>query len=133
MLYFGIKNPWRTFCPRWWRCLLNPMKYWNAAMYFWQRGTRGYADCDVWSLDMYLSQWLPLALDSMKGGSYPGQRGMTSKRWDEILDKMAEGFKAYYRTSNMEYDSSTDEESQLRKQEEVGLRLFSRHFGSLWN
>jgi hypothetical protein len=69
----------------------------------------------------------------MKGGPYPIRRGMTSKRWDEILDKMVEGFKAAYLLSNMEYDSSTDEESQLKKQEEVGLKLFARHFGSLWN
>lgn len=133
MLYFGVKNPWRVFCWSWWKHSFNPLRYWNAFVYFWQRGTRGYADCDIWSLDMYLSQWLPSALNSMKGGPYPIRRGMTSKRWDEILDKMVEGFKAAYLLSNMEYDSSTDEESQLKKQEEVGLKLFARHFGSLWN
>ena len=30
--------------------------------WFIQRGWRGYADCDVWSIDWYLCGWLPGAL-----------------------------------------------------------------------
>ena len=127
-MYFGLHNPWRLFNSRWWGHLLNPLRYYQAAKYFWQRGTRGYADCDIWSLDMYLSEWLPSALERIKGSGHPGN--LTTKKWNNILDKMALGFRASYRISNM--DCTVEEELELRKQEEAGLKLFVKHFGSLW-
>jgi hypothetical protein len=80
---------------------------------------------------MYLSQWLPSALEDLKDGPYPF--GFTPEEWNTALDKMAAGFRAEYRSASMEYDFNTDEETRLRAQEEEGLKLFIEHYGSLWN
>lgn len=127
-MYFGLHNPWKLFNRRWWGHLLNPLRYWRAAKYFWQRGMWGYADCDLWSLDTYLGEWLPSALERMKDGGFPVN--LTAKKWNNILDKMALGFRASYKLSNME--NTPEEEPELRKQETAGLKLFAKHFGNLW-
>src|SRR3990167_183363 len=62
--------------------------------WFWQRGKRGYADSDLWSLDFYLESWLPEALNQLAKETIgsPGEP-MTFKEWQRILRKMAKGFK----------------------------------------
>ena len=38
----------------------------SEVKWFIQRGKRGYADCDVWSLDSYLNSWMPEAIHQLK-------------------------------------------------------------------
>lgn len=69
--------------------------------WFIQRGKRGYADCDVWSIDWYLDSWLPEAVRELKGGfGCPGDLYDGTKKdnecwkWQEILEDIAKGFEA---------------------------------------
>jgi hypothetical protein len=95
----------------------NPRRAYREIKWFIQRGRRGWADCDVWGLDDYLSRWLPDALrrlkktkqgvpgslfedaDCIPEGTWqgnPSEEGMkrASDRWDAIMDKMIAGFEA---------------------------------------
>lgn len=70
--------------------------------WFWQRGWRGYADSDIWSIDYFLLTILPPMLRKLakdkhgypamlyQGKDLDGQKG--SKMWQDILEKMAYGF-----------------------------------------
>lgn len=56
--------------------------------WFFQRGIRGYADCDVWDIDYwFLNTIIPMLkqFNKTKHG-YPGN--ITAEEWDKIIDKM---------------------------------------------
>jgi hypothetical protein len=102
---------------------VNPARAYREIKWFIQRGRRGWADCDVWSLDNYLNGWLPNALrclkeqkqgipssmfepeDCIAEGDWqgnPSEEGMVraEARWDAIMDKMIVGFEADERSQN---------------------------------
>lgn len=58
-----------------------------------QRAARGYSDEDAWDLDLYLASWLPDALEQLRdyGKGYPGH--LTPEEWEDILSRMADGFR----------------------------------------
>ena len=102
--------------------------------YFLQRGKRGFSDRDAWSIDYYLSSWMPKALRTMKKGwGYPGLgRVNTHQKWSVILEKMAKGFDASRKIGEYKYRSTT----QLKKLQAVqkeGLKLFIKYFDNLWD
>jgi len=103
--------------------------------WFWQRGTRGYADCDWWDLDHYLAGWLPKALKDFrtKGiSSHPvGVKGR--KEWVAILKKMEKGFGNFERLSDIFFHPKNKREEKWMKDYKEGLRLFSKHFYNLWD
>ena len=95
----------------------NPREAYYAVKCFIQRGRRGWSDRDIWSLDHYLSSWMPDALrklkkdkqgvpssvfepeDCISEGDWrgnPSEEGMerASARWDAIIDKMIAAFEA---------------------------------------
>lgn len=53
---------YRPWIRQWWAYWLNPMTHWHAWSTVYQRGRRGWADSDCWSLDWYLSSWMGDAL-----------------------------------------------------------------------
>jgi hypothetical protein len=68
---------------------------------FFQRGIRGYADSDVWSMHYYLSKVILNMLIDLKKNKhgYPAtwdhdkkKWDYNEKRWDNILDEMIAGF-----------------------------------------
>ncbi len=71
--------------------------------WWYQRAKRGYADCDIWSLDGYLNSWLPKALRHLKETSH-GHPGNVQgfKTWQNILERIALGFEASSRIANTE-------------------------------
>lgn len=110
LLYHKIHSP------RYWYC---------KAKFFIQRGRRGWADCDTWALEEYLSGWMPDALrylkvhtrgvpttmfvddpipaheaDDPKGTIYAAAH----ERWGETLDKMITAFDAYLRFTEGLYE-----------------------------
>ncbi len=106
--------------------------------WFFQRGFRGYADCDVWSLYSYILDWLPKALDDLnkhhqgypafldiKDGNEDYEVG--SKRWEEILKSMS---------TKLKRGIESDEKS-LSKEDiaefEVGMDLLKKYFFNLWD
>jgi hypothetical protein len=107
-----IRSGYRLFCKPWWKHWLSPQTYFYYVKYKWQRANRGWADCDVWSLDGYLVEWMPDALRRLKATKhgiplkciseeYDKNGDLTEKsleegekKWDGILDAIIEGFEA---------------------------------------
>jgi len=97
---------------------------------FIQRGKRGYADQDLWSLDTYLADWLPIAIRDLSRISHGYPTNLTEKKWNDILEKMARGFEAH----NKQFDLEEDMEfKKLKKIEKEGIKLFAKYFDSLWD
>ena len=97
---------------------------------FIQRGYRGYADRDIWSLDYYLSGWMPAALERLRRTKHGTPIGMTPKGWDTRLTVMVEGFKA---VREMDDVSNRDHYKQLKRKMDKGLRMFAECFLNLWD
>lgn len=95
---------------RWWEKIYYPIwRKWDFLInipkeikWFCQRGYRGWADCDIWSLDGYLSSWMPDALRRLgeKKVGCPGDlydeanKDDECRKWKEVLEKIARGFEA---------------------------------------
>lgn len=97
--------------------------------WFVQRGRRGWADCDIWSLDWYLAGWLPDALRHLKatkngipmevfptepqfiqedGNPAPEAYEIANENWNYALDKMIAAFEAWTRIGNHDYPVSNE-------------------------
>lgn len=107
--------------------------YWNQLRYFVQRGLYGYADEDWWSINYYLSQWLPSAIRKVgTGHGYPGRgTANTAEKWKAICEKMAKGFEAHYKIQDK--FPKKPELERLQKVEAEGMKLFIKWFGNLWD
>jgi hypothetical protein len=71
--------------------------------WFIQRGKRGWADCDVWSVDYYLTPIIIGMLKKLKETTHGYPYGLTEKKWDKTLDKMVAGFEAAQRVLDDDY------------------------------
>lgn len=112
MLYFPICNSYRRFNLFWWAHWLSPRIYWKTLVVFYQRATRGWAYCDVWSLDSYLCDVIIPALEYLKetkhgtpmpddavidpetGDTTAEESARWERLWNSQLDEMIAGFKA---------------------------------------
>lgn len=120
--------------------------------WYWQRATRGYADCDVWSLDGYLSEIIPPVIRKLKTGcGCPSELYDKEKvndecwKWKKILEEIAQGFEAYRGLNEMKYyvnkktekgyEHSVDVEKQKNFQEKFdrGIELFVKYYTNLWD
>lgn len=119
--------------------------------WFVQRGRRGFSDRDNWSIDGYLSDWMPKALRNLKSEhGFPVQvycemfpngdwtqmnevhSALAHARWHENLEIMAQGFEARVKINDYEYKGA-DELTVLQDQLNEGLRLFSHFYLNLWD
>lgn len=107
--------------------------------YFIQRGKRGYADCDIWDFNTYLSKVIcegctqiskesysiPMSLSIKHGTNYDA----AAKEWHLILTKIIRAFslKKLWAT-----ECRFPTKSEL-KEIEIGWRLFKRYYGDLWD
>ena len=66
--------------------------YWIK--YFFQRGWRGYADCDVWGVDGYLLEVMLPMLKQLKVKKHGHPAIYTEERWEKIMNKMIKGLEA---------------------------------------
>ena len=71
--------------------------------WFWQRGCRGYADCDIWDMCNYLAKIILPMLKQLKGTTHGYPCDLTEKKWDKLLDEMIVGFEAVKRVCDDEY------------------------------
>jgi hypothetical protein len=125
----------------------------------WQRSTRGWADCDVWSLDSWFQHVMPNMLRQlaenkmgipmtvftkeelalMELGEEVDDTN-AAKRWDTILHTMAHRLEAHQRFwDNMDKYSELDTKAFMKKEDEsikevdAGLEMFVKYFWSLWD
>ncbi len=128
----------------WWpieRVLEKPGEILREIKWFIQRGKRGWADSDAWSLNCYLSDWIPDALRCIKkhqGGcpsslanikSTDKQWKKAQKKWDIILNQIIKGFEA----SKKQDDIVTHKKwEKLEKKRLKGMKLFVKWYHALW-
>jgi hypothetical protein len=145
------------------RFWFNHVRYFHKEIkWFFQRGWRGYADCDVWGLDGYLISWLPKALRHLakyNHGCPPYLYDDQAKddkchKWKEILEKMALGFelqdkwdrdyvavvgdtkngKEYYDFKDPEWVKKFNaKEKEVEKTFNEAMDLFIKYFHNLWD
>ena len=65
-------------------------QFFRSLKWAYQRATRGYADCDVWSIDIWFLSIIPNMLRDLEGfgNSYP--IGKTPIEWRATLREMSE-------------------------------------------
>ena len=130
---------------------------------FIQRGRRGWADSDTWSMDYYLITVILPMLKYLKDNNhgFPGSL-KSSKEWDDILSEMISGFEAgkrvlddnyldviqpdWYDSSketkellsglNIKPSSRIEERKRMKadeKQFHKAMRLMDKWFFNLWD
>ncbi len=77
------------------------MNIFKRIKWFFQRGRRGWADCDWWSMNSYISDMMPDLIRKLKDGyGCPSEfydkevKNNECHKWHEILEEMAQGFEA---------------------------------------
>ena len=133
----------RTFLTCHWSWyLLRPWEFvvdlYREGRSFVQRGSRGYADSDLWSLDWYLRRILAKGLRRLSAttNSYPAvDEAKTYRDWTRILARMANGFQDVidYEECGWEKDKNYSKMKLVYKKEEESLRLLAKWFGHLWD
>lgn len=135
MCSFG--SGYRPFTSYWWRHWFRLSTWTHPFVFAYQRTSRGWADCDIWSLDWHLCRILPSAIRHLKKTKhgvpselcqeYNDDVEKASKAFDEILEKIALGFEAGLQVMNAE---ANDENFVVFGE---GMKLFHKWFFSLWD
>ena len=126
--------------------------------WFFQRAIRGWADCDTWSFDGYLSKIISQGLKRLKAHKMGYPSRYTEKEWDEVIDCMVRAFETAMKVTNNELDyvpqlppesledslwksiediarkygsrcMTKEEEAEMKK----GFQLFIENFFSFWD
>ena len=88
----------------------------------------GFVPAECWNLDttfaMYIYSHLCYFRDNCNYG-YPGN--LSKEQWDNILNKMIEGFRLLITRKEDDIPSKTKE-----KKIKYGIRLFAKYFSALW-
>ena len=111
------------------------MNWWHYKIIpFWQRGSRGYANSDLWNLNDYIAAWLPVALRQLKREGWTCLPGKTPEEWYRILECMAQGFEAWAELNDGVIASGDNELiARLEDKQAEGFELFAKWFGALWD
>jgi hypothetical protein len=122
------------YAPINWLDMLPRRIYW-----FFQRGYRGYADCDTWDFDNYLSKTIPQALKQLK--KY--QQGLPTwtpkksekqakQEWNLILNKIIKSFELAQNYIDLNI-SPKEWKEKYEVQYKEGMNLFRDWFFALWD
>ena len=93
-----------------------------------QRGRRGWADSDAWSLDTYVSRVLSELLIHLRDTTHSYPAGLTEDGWSEILTEMAQGFDRWASRWDND-DDGTEAYDDVRR----SLHLLRKWFDNLWD
>ena len=141
----------------WWKCWRGYKYNWgpNATkrgiIHFIQRGARGWADEDTWSLDDYLTRVIIGSvrhiMESVHGCPMSlcedGDVDAGVKKWNVILYDIVIGFEASKLLKALDYswweyrdrkqtDRSKAREAELIRVRDKGMALFVEYYDALW-
>ncbi len=68
----------------------NVRKICREVKWFIQRGRRGWADCDTWSIDYYLNRIMPEMLESLARNYHGHPVNLSQSRWCNMLRRQAQ-------------------------------------------
>ena len=122
-------------------CLFRNLKY------FYQRGTHGYCERDVWSIDWHLTshhgQRITVDLSKQVHGTPIIDTGrtfddpndcdtLTIDEWKATILYIAETFDIGRKIEDFEYIDREEFEKAM-KRFQLGMRMFSEYFFNLWD
>ena len=137
-----------------------PQDIYNNIKWFIQRGKRGYADCDIWDFDFYLSKIISKGIKDLKSQIYGVSNDFISKdgkniylnKWKTVLDEIIWTFEASIKIidakwiylnskernkktmvkfiNQFKYHIMTKEECNRYRK---GWNLFRKYYHNLWN
>lgn len=95
-----------------------------------QRIRRGFADCDLWNMDMHLLQLLPVMLRRLAEitHGYPGDMN-SMEEWEQWLRDTADMFQFVY--EHDEFDEFLREERE--KKFDMAMDRLKERFFDLWD
>lgn len=102
----------------------------RAIRFFFQRQIRGWDNSVTWSLDYSLSKIILPRLKKFKElhNGYPN--GLTSEKWEEILDKMIFAFE--FLGSEDRWDKIGVKYNGDWDRAKEGIKLFGKYYMDLW-
>lgn len=137
------------WCYRFWHNQVKTLP--KETKWFFQRGYRGYADCDVWSMDGYLTDIIPAMIRRLMTykNSYPPEF-QNIEEWLQILDEIASGFElmkaweedyaavlgdsTYVNFKNPVWKAKLEaKEKEVYEKFEKAKELFCKWYGHLWD
>ncbi len=145
-----------------------PIKYYTSKIYyrvinfledvpryvkrFIQRGKRGYANCDVWGLNYYLSDVIEHSIRDLKKNLNGHPIGLTEGQWVDILNSISYTFNLAKQCSEGDlmllrdkkdrnkYTTIFEKDNNTRcmnlkeiKAYDLGFKNFKEYFHNLWD
>jgi hypothetical protein len=131
------------------------LKYQTRRKTIWalHRARYGWAAPDTWSFDYYLADVIIGGLKHLRDNKtgIPSQlmygkkinkdeHGMAIEaytieqaeaRWDKIMDEIIEGFESHKQL--LDGHKTIEEDDQLKKKFDHGMKLFAKYYGSFWD
>ena len=87
------KSGYRMTYWKYWSTTLNPLTYYKDIVTFYQRGRRGWADRDCWSLDTYMARWIGDALHHLQSQAF--HYGTTDEKGIQEYKRMIDAWDSY--------------------------------------
>jgi hypothetical protein len=132
--------------------LTHPHRYFielfDQTKWFIQRGSHGYADCDVWSIDWHLTSYMPKALRDLAlqvHGTPIIDTGrpldpndpsdcdtLTIEEWKETIRYIAETFDVARQIEDYDIKDVEDMKRKMKRFHQ-GMAMFSEYFFNLWD
>lgn len=143
------ETPWYMSVYYWFYRLINDLRFFfmRRLPCFFHRGKNGYSYIDAWSIDYYLCDVIVGLVKLLKANLHGAPHDLFDDsaenptwKWEEILDKIIEGFQAGRAILDMDYmDGCSTREEWEPKQKELevkyneGMGLFKEYFFHLWD
>jgi hypothetical protein len=123
---------------------MSPRRRAQELRWAWQRLTRGWDDCAVWSIDWHLATYVPIWIRRLRDTKVgipakmfdDPQRSSAedltraTKRWDRVLGEIADGFEAARTLLGAEYAGGAARR-ELRGRFERAMDLLKAHYFDL--
>ena len=102
----------------------------QSIKFFWQRKAKGFDDSEMWNLDQSLARLILPRLKRFKEINKSLSETGQSKDLMESVDEMIFAFE--WIDNAKHFGSSLVVDDMSHKRVENGLKLFSKHYTSLW-